>query len=261
MSDPQTPETATPDKASKASGTVFSQANITTGLAVLAVILAGAPYVVPQLQAHLVRNGLLERPTMLVDASQKLSADREAEAAKSTETAIAAHHDSLFNDKADPTLGNGPIKVVEFLDYNCAYCRAANPAITQFLADNPDVTLVVKEYPVVHPPESVALAKYALAAYQSGKYADVHGILLTDDQNLADLPAITTKAGLDLDKVKADAGSEATAEHIKKTVNLGTSLNISGTPTFIVGNSVVAGADIEKLRAAVDAERTRLKKG
>ena len=259
MSDTETSEPQTP-KAEK-SAPLFSQANITTGLAVLAVILAGAPYVVPQVQSHLVRNGLMARPAVLEDAMRRLSADREAEANRSTEAAIAAHHDSIFNDPADPTLGNGPIKVVEFLDYNCAYCRRGEPVIKAFLAENPDVTLVVKEYPVVHPPESIVLAKYALAAYQGGKYAAVHDVLLTDDQNLADLKAITAKAGLDLAKVSADAGSQATADHIKKTVTLGTNLGISGTPTFIVGNTVVAGADVEKLRAAVEAERARLKKG
>ena len=66
MSNPETP-------ASKDSSPLFSQANITTGLAVLAVILAGAPYVVPQLQAHLVRNGLMAQPVGVEEAMQKLS--------------------------------------------------------------------------------------------------------------------------------------------------------------------------------------------
>ncbi|WP_443747709.1 DsbA family protein [Asticcacaulis solisilvae] len=254
-------DTETPAQKPEKSAPLFSQANITTGLAVLAVILAAAPYVVPQVQTQLVRNGLMAKPAVLEDAMQKLSADREAEANQSTQAAIAAHHDSIFNDKGDPTLGTGPIKVVEFLDYNCAYCRRGEPVIKAFLAENPDVTLVVKEYPVVHPPESIVLAKYALAAYQNGKYADIHDVLLTDDQNLSDLKAISARAGLDLAKVSADAGSPATAEQIKKTVTLGTNLGISGTPTFIVGDTVVAGADPEKLRAAVDAERKRLKKG
>lgn len=262
MSDTETPEPRAPKAETPARPpALFSQANVTTGLAVLAVILAGAPYVVPQLQAHLVRNGLMEKPAVLEEAMQKLSTDREAEASRSTEAAIAAHHDSIFNDPADPTLGTGPIKIVEFLDYNCAYCRRGEPVIKAFLAENPDVTLVVKEYPVVHPPESIVLAKYGLAAYQNGKYAAVHDVLLTDDQNLSDLKTITAKAGLDLARVSADASSQATAEHIKNTVTLGTNLGISGTPTFIVGNTVVAGADVEKLRAAVEAERQRLKKG
>lgn len=261
MSDTETPASKPVSSASRESAPLFSQTNITTGLAVLALILAAAPYVVPQLQAHLVRNGLMEKPAVVEEAMQKLSSDREADANRQTELAAAAHHDSIFNDKADPTLGTGPIKLVEFLDYNCAYCRAGEPAIKAFLADNPDVTLVVKQYPVVHPPESIVLAKYALAAYQSGKYAEVHDVLLTDNQNLADLKAITAKAGMDLQRVTADAGSAATADHIKKTVMLGTNLGINGTPTFIIGDSVITGTNIEKLKAAVEAERARLKKG
>jgi protein-disulfide isomerase len=261
VSDTETPAPKPDTSASKESGAVFSQANITTGLAVLAVILAGAPYVVPQLQAQLVRNGLMARPVAIEEAMQKLSGDREAEANRQTELGVAAHHDTIFNDKADPTLGNGPIKLVEFLDYKCAYCRGGAPALKAFLAENPDVTLVVKEYPVVHPPESVVLAKFAMAAYKAGKYAEVHDVLLTDNQPLDDLKAISAKAGLDIAQVSADAGSAATADHIKQTVMLGTNLGITGTPTFIVGDTVVSGTNIEKLNAAVAAERARLKKG
>lgn len=249
-----------PAAPARTSGALFSQANITTGLAVLAVILAGAPYVVPQLQAHLVRNGLLAKPAMIEEANQQLTAQRDAETAKQAEAAIAAHHDSIFNDKADPAIGTGPIKVVEFLDYNCAYCRAASPYLKQFLAENPDVTLIVKEYPVVHPPESATLAAYGLAAFQAGKYADVHYALLTEKvRSQADVDTLMAKAGLDPAKARAVAQAPATLEHINSTIMLGSNLGINGTPTFVVGNTLVIGA--AQLESAVKAERARLKKG
>ncbi len=253
-------DTETPASKTETSAPLFSQANITTGLAVLAVILAGAPYVVPQLQSHLVRNGLMAKPAMVEEAQAALQTERDADAAKQAEVAIAAHHDTIFNDKADPVLGNGPIKVAEFLDYNCAYCRAASPYLKQFLAENPDVTLIVKEYPVVHPPESATLAAYGLAAYGAGKYADVHYALLTEKiHTQADADALMTKAGLDPAQARTAATAPATLEHINRTIMLGSNLGINGTPTFIVGNKMVIGASA--LEAAVKEERARLKKG
>ena len=265
MTDTPTPPTdTTPSSAPKKpdSAGAFNQANITTGLALLAVILAGAPYVVPQVQAYLVGGGMKARPAILMDASKALQAEQAANATKEAQASIAAHHDSIFNDKTDPTIGTGPIKVVEFLDYQCAYCRAATPAMKQFLADNPDVTLVVKEYPVVHPPSSRALAAYALAAFKEGKYAGLHYALLTDQiSSQDDMNAMLEKAGVDPATAHATAVSKPIADQIDKTIALGSDLAINGTPTFIVGDRMVNGADIAALTNAVAEERAKLKKG
>ena len=130
MTDPDTPTTErpaplSPPAASRSSW--LTQANITTGLAVAALVLAAAPYVVPQLQAWQVRTALLAKPAILQDGFEALQAQKAEQAAMSASEAIKAHHDSIFNDPEDPVIGNprGKIKVVEFLDYLCAYCRAA----------------------------------------------------------------------------------------------------------------------------------------
>lgn len=256
----ETPTTENPAlKASPASflTEVFSQANITTGLAVFAVILAAAPYVVPQLQAYQVQRGLMAQPAMIEAAQVKLQNQRVADKAKDMAVQIKARHDSIFNDKSDPVINPaGKIKVVEFLDYQCAYCRAATPALHAFLAENPDVQLIIKEYPVVHPPSSVTLAAYGMAAYQGGHYDSVHYALLTEKiETQTAMNAVLTRAGLDPEAAKAAATSKAVTDHINRTIQLGNDLGIDGTPTFIVGNTSIDGARIEDLKAAVEAVR------
>ena len=239
---------------------VFSQANITTALAVFAAILAVAPYVTPRLQTYIVEKGLMAQPAMLEAANDKLNAQKRAEAAQTSAEAILAPHDSIFNDKLDPVIGNpkAPIKVVEFLDYQCAYCRAATPFVKDFLAANPDVQLVVKEYPVVHGQSSFVLAAYGMAANQQGHYDAVHYAFLTQTlHNQADLEALLTKAGLDVNAATTAAKTPAISDHINKTVALGTDLNITGTPTFIVGDQMVDGADMNALATAVAATRAK----
>ncbi|HVZ30482.1 MAG TPA: DsbA family protein [Asticcacaulis sp.] len=251
-----------------AKSSLFTQANITTALAVLAVVLAGAPYMVPQLQSWQVEKGLMARPTVLVDASKALQKQQMAQSAKADRLAINAHRESIFNDKSDPVIGKGPIKVVEFLDYQCAYCRAATPAVRDFLAENPDVQLVVKEYPIVHPDNSAALAALAIAASRAGKYEAVHYGFLGHDFHpeipnariAGDVDAITAKAGLDPAALKESMKDPAIQEQINRTINLGISLGINGTPTFIVGDQMVNGADITALQNAVQAQRAASKK-
>ena len=146
---------------------IFTQANIAVGLAVFAVVLAAAPYVVPPVRTWMVREAMLSRPDMLQDASDKLRAQMQAKADQTLTDGVRTHHDSLFNDASDPVLGDpkAPIKIVEFLDYNCAFCRAATPVLKDYLAQNPDVAIIVKEYPVINQ-DSPLLAAYALAAAQ-----------------------------------------------------------------------------------------------
>ena len=262
MTEPDVPTgvTPTPKPASPLSR-IFTQANVTLGLAVFAVILAGAPYLVPQVQSFVVEKGLLNRPTMLALAQTRLETQTAEAAAIEATMAIKAHHDSIFNDKDDPVIGNphGQIKVAEFLDYLCAYCRAATPEVQAFLAQNPDVTLVVKEYPVIHPPASQTLAAYGIAASKGGHYEAVHYALLTEKiETQSQMDAILTKAQLDPRQVEVTAKAQATLDQINKTLKLGENLKINGTPTFIVGDKMVTG--LAGLSQAVQAERAKLKK-
>ncbi len=257
MSEPETPPTSDGLLAE-----VFSQANITTALAVLAVVLAAAPYVAPQVRAWQVRQALLSRPAMIYEASDAYQAQKASETAAAAVQQIKAHRAAIFNDPADPVIGNGRIKVVEFLDYQCAYCRAATPSVQAFLAANPDVQLVVKEYPVVHPENSVALAALGIEAYKSGKYEAVHyGFLGHNFHPEApgnietDVDAIAVKAGLDPAALKAGMKDPAVKDQINRTIALGSNLGIDGTPTFIVGDTMINGANITALQAAVDSQR------
>jgi len=252
-----------PDKSANLWKDLFSQANITTALAVFAVVLAGAPYVVPQVQGFMVRKGLMSHPAMLYEASAELNAQNEADKAKTMATAIKSKHASLFNDKSDPVLGNpnAKIKIVEFLDYNCGYCRAATPVLKDFLAKNPDVAIIIKEYPVINQ-NSRPLAAFALGAAQSGKYEAVHYALMTEQVGSeTEMTALLGKLGLDPASVRADAASAEVKAHIDRVLQLGADLSITGTPTFIIGDTAIDGAKLEDLEKAVKAVRSQLKQG
>jgi protein-disulfide isomerase len=242
---------------------VFSQANIATGVAVFALVLAAAPYIVPNVRNWMVREALMSQPGMLQDASDRLNQQMQAKAEQALSEGVKTHHDSLFNDVSDPVLGNpkAPIKVVEFLDYNCAFCRAATPVLKDYLTQNPDVAIIVKEYPVINQ-NSPTLAAYALAAAQQGKYAQMHYALMTSKIDSLDaMNALLTKLGLDPQTTRDIATSQAVQDHIKKVMNLGADLNITGTPTFVIGDKAINGAKMDDLKAAVEAQRLGGSKG
>ncbi|MBW8881515.1 MAG: DsbA family protein [Asticcacaulis sp.] len=258
MSELETPTTDNPvSEPANAWREAFSQSNITTGLALFAVILAGAPYVVPQVQTYIARQGLLNRPTILEDVSYRLQTQKNAAELTALAETVKAKQASLYGDPSDPVLGNpaGKIRIVEFLDYNCGHCRSISPKLKAYLAANPDVAVVVKEYPVITE-NSKVLAAYALAAAKLGRYSDMHYALM--NSNLAsqkDLDALVAGLGLDVATVKSLVASDEIQAHWQKSYTLGLDLGVNGTPTFVVGDKPIIGEKMDDLEAAISALR------
>ena len=73
------------------------------------------------------------------------------------------------------------------------------------IADNPDLRVVVREYPIL--PESADAARMALAAAQQGKYDAFHQAMYGRGGRTGDDRGRGEGAGLDLDKARAAIGS------------------------------------------------------
>ena len=76
-----------------------------------------------------------------------------AEESKDRDERVAAHLDALANNAGSPVLANphGDITVVEFFDYTCPYCKAAEPRLMHLVAGDRRVKLVTKEFPILTP--------------------------------------------------------------------------------------------------------------
>ena len=64
---------------------------------------------------------------------------------------IAAKTTALLNDPMTPVIGNpqADVAIVEFFDYTCPYCKAAEPRLEKLLKDDKRVKLIVKEFPIL----------------------------------------------------------------------------------------------------------------
>ena len=87
---------------------------------------------------QIVREYMLSHPELLIEMSNALRAQQEAEQGKADIALIKQHSQALFNDAADPVGGNakGTQTIVEFVDYNCGYCKRATPALRELLASS-----------------------------------------------------------------------------------------------------------------------------
>jgi protein-disulfide isomerase len=150
---------------------------------------------------------------------------------------------------------NPPIDIVEFSDLECPHCKAAQPILEKLIADFPQIRFTFQQFPLpasLHP-WAMKAAQYADCAGQMDKdafwkYVDAifenqGGIALaTADDKLKEL---ATASGLDATKIVACAASPQTDARIKKSMDLGQTLDVNETPTvFINGRRVLGPASI-----------------
>jgi len=205
---------------------------------------------------------IMAHPEVLMEALQSLDAkQREADAAEAKKSLIA-RADDLYRDKQSPIGGNakGDVTIVEFFDYNCPYCRQMAPVVEQALADDPQVRIVYKEFPILGPDSDFA-AKAALAADRQGKYDAFHKALYAVKSRVTEAVVlkVAEEVGLNVTRLKSDMQDAAIQAAIDRNMNLAQALKISGTPSFVVGDLIVPGAtDLDTIKKLFQrARKTR----
>lgn len=196
------------------------------------------------------RGYLLEHPELLAEMADRYQAQQAEErlAAVADEVAIPFPGAVLGNPEGDVTL-------VEFTDYGCTYCRMSKPDVDKLIADNPDLRVVIREWPIFRGSE--AAARMALAAARQGKFAQFHDAMFAlGPPDPASIEKAARTAGLDLAAARTVAASDEVSFEIAKTMGLAEKLGFTGTPSWVVGGKVIEGAiGYEGLDAAIDDAR------
>lgn len=157
-------------------------------------------------------------------------------------------------------------KVVEFYNYNCGHCRMSALTLEKILEKDDNVEVIYK------PLASDILHKTAVAAFELDKEKGrkLHKLFFTEsvrpdipdrfrkgditeddieelkkiiDKQLKEkITAIAKKAGFsDVDALFKKAESKEIEEKMTNTREIAELLEISGTPTFVIGDNVVSG--------------------
>lgn len=232
-------------------------ATLALPLAIASLTLAGCDQAKPDKAfGEKVRAYLLEHPEVLMEASQKLQEKQAAQQAASSQKAIGQYRQAIERDPRDIVINPaGSITVTEFFDYRCGYCRHAAPEIVELVQKNPDIRLVLKDF-VIFGRDSEAAARLALGAKDQGKSLELYKALMAENAlDAAGALRIAKSVGIDLDKAKPIGESQAVTQHLADTDALAKTLALSGTPAFIVGDTLVPGADINALRLAIEQTR------
>lgn len=210
-----------------------------------------------------VRAYLLEHPEVLVEAMDVLQ-KREDDAALARDSKfITTNHDLIYANANDWVGGNpkGDVTLVEFMDYRCGYCRKAYAEVDQLIKSDGNIRFVVKEFPILGD-ASMLSAQFAIALRQlhgDEAYAKVHDTLMTlrGEPTVETLERLAKDMGFEaqpiLDRMKAP---DVTAV-IQANYALAQQMNITGTPAFVLGDTVLRGyAPLDVMRDYVKDART-----
>ena len=180
--------------------------------------------------------------------------------ATTTPKATAIPSIGKINVDGKPVRGTpgAKVQIVEFSDFQCPYCGAAEPAVLQVLKEYAGkVSLVYLNFPLsFHPYAEKAAEAYECALVQ-GKSWEYHDVLFAN-QNALDVQSLKKHASdLKLDSAKFDSCLDGGSKKavVDADTQKGSSLGVSGTPTFFINGKMLVGAQpYSAFKQVIDAE-------
>ena len=211
-----------------------------------------------------IRRYILENPDIIFEAADIVRKREAALEVQEDEELIQSNFNEIFYDNYSYVGGNpdGDITIVEFVDYKCGYCRKAAELVRELIAKDDNIRFVVKEFPILGE-ASLVSSKFAIAVKNIGgpeKYKVAHDILLalTAEPTEIYLRRIAKELELNPEELFEAMQSDLVTQEIDQTGELAQKLQISGTPTFILGDQFLRGfVPLEILSKAIQAERTK----
>lgn len=207
----------------------------------------------------MVKDYILNNPEVLIQSfenhrvAQEERLQREAnEAAKEL---LGALSESPF-----PAIGpkDADVTMVEFMDYNCGYCKKAYEEINAILKEDKNIRVHFVEMPILGP-TSLEAAKWALAAHKQGKYFEFHSALMKHQgpKNDSVLESKAKEVKLDVKKLKEDKEGDDIKDMLEMNMSRANMIGITGTPGFIIGGEVVRGyLTLDQMKEVIAAARS-----
>jgi protein-disulfide isomerase len=194
-----------------------------------------------------IRAYLLENPEILMEVIQLLEEKQRVATEEGDRDLIASNAAQIFDDGFSWVGGNpeGSFTVVEFLDYQCSFCRKAQPELTEMIESDGDIRLIVKEMPILGPGSELAARAAMATLITKGPeaYGALHDRLMELKGEITDvsLDQALAEAGLDPAAIRPAMQDPEVDRRLAATRELAATLAISGTPTFVFDDRMVRG--------------------
>ena len=163
---------------------------------------------------------------------------------------------TIAETDAAHTLGaqeNYTVTLVQYVDYECKFCKKFFPEVTRFVEDNADsVRLLVKHYPLtrIHPHAKQA-AVAAECAAQQDKFFEYSAQLYEQQDQLASnetyTNALAEELELDMAAFESCLIDDATIERIETDTQEARSLGVKSQPNLLIWHTGESNEDTIEL--------------
>lgn len=196
------------------------------------------------------RDYLLENPDLLPQMAERYQQQQNASKLSGIEQQITTPFPGA--EFGNP---NGSVTLVEFTDYACGYCRMSEEHVAQLVKANPDLRVIIREWPIFEGSDKAALV--ALAAAKQGKYSAFHSAMFAKGAPTeATIAASAAEVGLDMAKAREFATSAEAQAELARNIDLARQIGFTGTPSWVIGSQAFEGAiGLGALQEAVDAAK------
>ena len=154
---------------------------------------------------------------------------------------------------------HAPVTLIEYGDYECPYCAAAQPVLEEVVAGSDGgVRLIFRNFPLfeLHP-YALTAALAAEAAAAQGAFWPMHDLLFAHQTRLSDwdLAKYATKLNLAGATVIGDP-AQPYGDKVEADFDLAVAAGVQGTPTLFINGRLYEGRfDVAGLRRAVAQAR------
>jgi protein-disulfide isomerase len=207
----------------------------------------------------IVHDYLAQHPEAIIEAIGAFREQQRVAAQDAAKKALADHREELVNDPNSQVFGNpqGDVTVVEFFDYHCPYCKAMADRLLDIVNTDGKVRLVMKELPILGP-DSVFASRAAIASREQNLYPQFHIALMHLKGPLSEDAVMQTakSVGIDIARLRKDMDDAKIESVINANVELARTLEIDGTPGWVVGDHATSGAmSAESFKQLIDTAR------
>lgn len=208
-----------------------------------------------------IRDYLIANPEVIRDAIDALQRQQDEAQVAAQVATIDANRDLLFASDRQVVVGNpdGDVTLVEFFDYNCGYCRRAQADVERLIADDPNLRVVLKEFPVLGEnsmlASQVSIAVRILAPERAGEFHDA--LIAQSGQVDSEVAlAVAEELGLDRAQLLETMRSDEVRATITEVYGLAEQLSLTGTPSYVTDGNVAIGAiGYDALKAVIASAR------
>ncbi len=197
-----------------------------------------------------------ENPNARIQAAIEVyKAEMKAEAEVLANARVKRVAMDLIMDPGTPVIGNpdGDVAIIEFFDYQCPFCKAAEPRLRKLVKEDGNIRHVIKDFPILSPVSLIA-ARAALASVNQGKHEPFHQAMMDHRGQLTEerVWKLAEDVGLNVARLKEEMEAPEIADQLIANMNLARKLRVVVVPGFFVNTLTLSGLSAETETAKID---------